>query len=119
MATTTESRTNVSTITGSTRRPYASRGSTVPKRTGRPWRRLVPVILQRDGGICHLCGRHGADTADHLTPAAHGGNDHPDNLRAAHVWCNRLRGDRPIDVARADIARRLAIADDQHRGYDW
>lgn len=91
----------------------------MPKRTGRPWRRLIPVVLRRDGGTCHLCGRQGADTADHLVPHAHGGSDQLDNLKAAHRWCNRVRGDRPIEVARADIARRLATADDQHRGFAW
>jgi 5-methylcytosine-specific restriction endonuclease McrA len=90
----------------------------VPKRTGRPWReRIVPRVIRRDGGICHLCDRPGANTADHLVPASRGGSDSLDNLRAAHVECNMLRGDRSIGWARAEIRRREA----QRRpgGWDW
>lgn len=73
-------------------------------RTGRPWQRLKARIIRRDGGICHLCDKPGADTADHLTPVVFGGPVYdPDNLKAAHVRCNRIRGTRPIDVARAEL----------------
>lgn len=75
-------------------------------RHSRAWReRIVPRILRRDGGICHLCGQPGADTADHLVPVAQGGTHTPSNLRAAHQTCNRKRGDRPIDQARNEILR--------------
>jgi 5-methylcytosine-specific restriction endonuclease McrA len=92
-------------------------------RTGRPWRSLVARILRRDSGICHICGRPGADSADHLTPFSAGGTDHPSNLAAAHhnVWpnCNRIRGDRPVDAARADVMKLLEERDDRPAVRDW
>lgn len=85
----------------------------MPKRTGRRWREhTVPRILRRDGGICHLCGRPGADTADHIIPwskfppDAKTDADRLGNLAAAHAACNRIRGDRSVTWARAEIARR-------------
>lgn len=76
----------------------------MPARTGRPWQRLKARIIRRDGGICHLCGKPGADTADHLVPHSHGGSDAPANLAAAHVDCNRRRGTRAVSVVRAELA---------------
>ena len=76
----------------------------MPARTGRPWTRVRARVIRRDGGVCHLCGQPGADTADHLTPVAHGGALYDmRNLAAAHVECNRIRGARPVDVARAEL----------------
>jgi 5-methylcytosine-specific restriction endonuclease McrA len=63
------------------------------------WRIRRQFVLERDGRICWLCGRAGADTVDHRTPLAHGGSDEPDNLRAAHGSCNYGRRDRPPPVA--------------------
>lgn len=74
-------------------------------RGGRPWRRLVAQIIQRDGGICHLCGKPGADSADHLTPVALGGAPmDPANLKAVHhsvePRCNNKRGLADVDAFR-------------------
>jgi 5-methylcytosine-specific restriction endonuclease McrA len=60
----------------------------------RKWRKLRAFVLVRDGGICHICGRAGATTVDHLIPRAHGGSDDPANLAAAHKSCNEARGAR-------------------------
>jgi hypothetical protein len=59
---------------------------------------------ERDGWQCHLCrgpipqGPAGDLTLslDHLVPRSHGGGDEPSNIAAAHVGCNKARGDRPI-----------------------
>lgn len=85
----------------------------MPARTGRHWREhTVPRVLRRDHGICHLCGQPGADTADHLVPASLGGTDDLSNLAAAHHDpCNILRGNRPIEVARAELARLAPSTD--------
>ncbi len=80
----------------------------MPKRTGRPWQRTKSRVIRRDDGICHLCGQPGATTADHLVPYSHGGTDELGNLAAAHVDCNRVRGNRPIDTARNDITRHAS-----------
>lgn len=74
---------------------------------GRRWReRVVPAVVRRDGGVCHLCGQPGATSADHLIPRSHGGTNQLANLAAVHPRCNSIRGTRPVEVARADIARR-------------
>ena len=70
------------------------------------WRQLRDTVLERDGYRCHLCGgtidpnprTHTeplAGVADHLKPVAHGGGNELSNLAAAHVRCNRQRGDAP------------------------
>lgn len=93
----------------------------MPERTGgsRPWRRTVARVIRRDGGICHLCGGDGADSADHLITVKDGGTDAMANLKAVHhdvaPRCNRIRGDRPIDVARTELAALLGGTDD----WEW
>ena len=45
------------------------------------WPTLRRMILERDGGICHVCWLPGADQVDHIVP----GDDHrPVNLAAIH-----------------------------------
>ena len=60
------------------------------------WKATVAYVVWRDGGICHLCGLPGADTADHIEPYSKGGTDDLWNLRAAHKLCNRRRGNHAI-----------------------
>lgn len=86
--------------------PQADRG----RAEGHRWRQLKARIIRRDHGICHLCGRPGADSADHLVPEAHGGPRwDPANLAAVHhnvePRCNRVRGARTIAQAQADITK--------------
>jgi 5-methylcytosine-specific restriction endonuclease McrA len=70
-------------------------GSALTKKgSTRQWRKLRAAVLARDKGICHLCGRAGARTVDHLVPRAHGGSDDYWNLAAAHGTCNTERGAR-------------------------
>jgi 5-methylcytosine-specific restriction endonuclease McrA len=75
----------------------------LPARAPRHYRRAVRaglgadsrLVIERDGGICHLCGPHGADTAHHLIPRAFGGDSTDmDLLAAAHRSCNSRRGAR-------------------------
>lgn len=56
----------------------------------RQWRRKARRLYDQP---CHWCGAP-ADTADHLTPKAKGGTDHPDNLVPACRSCNSSRRDR-------------------------
>ena len=57
------------------------------------WRKLALSIIARDGGICHVCGQPGADTAHHLVGRRKGGSNDPGNLRAVHRGChNREHG---------------------------
>ncbi len=78
------------------------------RHNGRRWRALKARVIARDHGICHLCGGSGSDSADHLVPVAHGGAPwDPSNLAAVHhdvpPKCNRVRGARTIEQARADV----------------
>lgn len=47
--------------------------------------------------VCHLCGKPGADSADHVIPYAEGGGDDVANLRPAHKACNSKRGTRSVE----------------------
>lgn len=59
-------------------------------------KRLVAAVLDHYGDRCHLCGRPGADSADHVIPRSRGGPDTLANLRPVHhntgPRCNRRRG---------------------------
>lgn len=97
----------------------------MPRRTGRHWREvIVPHILDRDAGICHLCGRPGADSADHIIPTSKGGAEYEDhNLAAVHhkVWprCNIRRGDRSVEQARALISAYIRKQQPRHDVWSW
>jgi len=55
------------------------------------WRKLAKAVIDRDGGICALCGKPGATLADHIVERRNGGSDHMENLRAAHIACHNRR----------------------------
>lgn len=67
------------------------RGTPASRGYDRAYRRLRLEVLDEAGGICHWCGRPGADTADHLIPTSRGGTSERDNLVAAHRACNSAR----------------------------
>ena len=58
---------------------------------------LTAATLRVYGRRCHLCGRPGATTADHLIPRNKGGPDTLANLRPAHLSCNSARQDMDLD----------------------
>jgi 5-methylcytosine-specific restriction endonuclease McrA len=62
-------------------------------------RRLCALVLDRDAYTCRWCGGP-ASTVDHVVARANGGTDSLDNLAAACLPCNSVRGaavanDRP------------------------
>ena len=59
------------------RRPNVPRGRALQARNAR--------ILQRDHGVCHVCGLPGADKVDHVIPQAEGGSEDDTNLAAIHA----------------------------------
>lgn len=62
------------------------------------WRRKA---AKRQDGNCYWCGKHMREpTLDHLIPLARDGEDHWENVVAAHRWCNEAKGDlMPEDFA--------------------
>lgn len=50
------------------------------------------LVVATYGDTCHICGRPGADTADHLVPVKYGGANTLENCRPAHRRCNSRRG---------------------------
>jgi hypothetical protein len=61
--------------------------------------RVTRAVLATQGTVCWLCGKAGADSADHVTPRSRCGTDDPGNLRPAHNDpCNSRRQNRdPFD----------------------
>lgn len=56
-------------------------------------------IYDRDGGRCHLCGTSVDPREwdlDHVLPLSRGGVHSRTNVAVSHPWCNRARGNRPI-----------------------
>lgn len=65
------------------------------------WKARRRAVLERDGRICQLCGRPGADTVDHIDDP----DDHRlENLRAVHdrrpPHCHRFRSSAQGSAAR-------------------
>lgn len=48
------------------------------------WAKTRDIVLERDDYRCHVCGRQGADTVDHLISVAQGGSHDLANLGAIH-----------------------------------
>ncbi|MFD2674354.1 HNH endonuclease [Gulosibacter bifidus] len=62
-----------------------------------PMARRNPVsrkgVLRRDNHTCGYCGKF-ANTIDHVMPRSRGGKDSWENLVAACLRCNNVKGDR-------------------------
>lgn len=84
----------------------------MPKRTSNPTYRANRAIILEGAPNCALCGRPGADTADHIIPHDAGGTDDLHNLRPAHQRCNSAAGARYLNNKRAQQqqARQRALA---------
>lgn len=59
-------------------------------------------VFERDGWLCHICGKRiarspknklDAASVDHVIPIAAGGTHTMDNVKAAHLRCNLAKGD--------------------------
>jgi hypothetical protein len=73
----------------------------MPKRTSDPQYRKNRAELLQNNPECALCGKPGADTADHIIPYDAGGSDDLDNLRPAHRACNSRAGAAYVNRKRA------------------
>lgn len=64
----------------------------------------LAVVVERDGGICHLCGgpvegewpSPSSPSRDHIVPLIDGGDHTYANVRLAHLGCNSRRGNTPL-----------------------
>lgn len=74
------------------REPWAKQGL-ARQLTGRPWRRLRALILQRDGFLCQPCSRAGrlttATEVDHIKAVSAFGTDDHGNLEAICSTCHK------------------------------
>jgi len=68
-------------------------------RSNAEMRKLLDRKIIAQGGKCALCGAdftdYGDVVPDHISPRGMGGawrDDHPDNIQAAHWWCNGEKG---------------------------
>ena len=64
-----------------------------------PGNRNIPLsrrgVLRRDGFRCAYCKRT-ANTVDHVQPKSKGGRDSWENLVAACLRCNNIKGDKTL-----------------------
>lgn len=80
---------------------------------GRRVQAFTAAVLAHYGTTCHLCGRPGADTTDHLIPRSKGGPPFAlSNARPAHGPCNYARQDLDLDewFRRHPLPNRPALA---------
>lgn len=73
----------------------------IPRYRGTAATNFTVQVLRAYGRTCHLCGRPGATTADHLIPKS----QRPDlmydvtNARPAHRVCNSIRRTKALPTA--------------------
>lgn len=72
-------------------------------RSNAEMRKLLNRKIVTQGGNCGICGATFTDYSDivpdHISPQGMGGewrDDHPDNIQAAHWWCNAEKGSMRI-----------------------
>jgi 5-methylcytosine-specific restriction endonuclease McrA len=65
------------------------------KKANGPYERIDPLkVLERDAGLCGICGRQVDPTSfeiDHIIPVSRGGLDLMSNVQLAHRSCNRKK----------------------------
>ena len=80
------------------------------------WRKLRTAVVERDKGVCQDCGRElrhlprWYTEVHHIVPRAHGGGDHPMNLKTLCVECHRKYTDEMLfsRIESTDEAHQVA-----------
>jgi hypothetical protein len=82
----------------------------------------LQAILDRTGGVCHVCGqlhkldRYGKEwEVDHVLSIAGGGKDNPENYLAACEICNGLKWMHNPDAARTIMALGTAARSEAYK----
>lgn len=86
-----------------------TRPSSTARGLGQPWRKVRPVVLERDGhrcqirtaGVCTIV----ATTVDHIIERDRGGTHELTNLRAACGPCNSAKGAEYVNAKRSGRLR--------------
>ena len=78
------------------------------------WHRLRAIVFRTYGDTCHLCGKPGADSIDHVIA----GDDHSlNNLRPAHRYpCHARKSAQEGVEARAVRRAQLHHPEEPHPG---
>jgi hypothetical protein len=95
--------------------------------------RFVAMVVQRDKGLCWICGHWGSYSADHIIPVTEDPSKEWDlsNAKAAHAWprgctdctyaarqlnpdakpvyCNSIKGGYSVERARRIISERTGL----------
>lgn len=74
----------------------------VKRGTEADWKAIRKQVFQRDGGVCHVCGRDvswDGYECGHIVDRVCGGTDRPSNLVTMCIICNRLK---PMHESRAE-----------------
>jgi 5-methylcytosine-specific restriction endonuclease McrA len=71
-------------------------------------------VLRRDGHKCAYCGK-AAHTIDHVHPKSRGGADSWENLVAACLRCNNVKGDHTP----GEMGWKLRFVPEPPRGAIW
>ena len=66
------------------------------------WRKIRQRIVERDGGVCQMCGMEG-DSVDHIVPRSQGGTDEDYNLQLLCTSCNSSKGGRFFSSTRTPL----------------
>jgi 5-methylcytosine-specific restriction endonuclease McrA len=85
------------------RKPWqGSRRREQSRLSGWAQQRMAKAILVKYRGICHWCGKGGADEVDHVVPLAEGGADDMANRRPIHADpCHKIKTEQEAKRARA------------------
>lgn len=72
-------------------------------------------ILCRDGRVCHVCHKPGADQVDHLTPLAEGGEHLLSNAGAIHGKpCHERKSREEAERGYARRQAKLRLPPERH-----
>lgn len=88
------------------RRPKPKSRTTTERGLGWGYQKARAVVLSLSRRCC-LCGKDGANSADHVLPRKRGGSSHPTNLIPSHLSCNSSRQHKPLTQKQIQRAKQF------------